>query len=214
MAPARWRGAFVAAFQLSVGVGVLVASLVNYAASRVTGHWGWRLSLGLAGGPAAIFLLGAVVITDTPSSLVARGRLDSAREALLQVRGPDADVDGELDSILRRVEVARRRKDDEKGGDGAAFRRVFSRRYRHYLVTGVTMTFFQQMTGINLIAFYAPVMFQAVGFAGGSALMAAVILAAINLGSILVSTLIVDRHGRKVLFMQGGAQMFLCQVHL
>ncbi|CAA7400990.1 unnamed protein product [Spirodela intermedia] len=210
MAPARWRGALVAAFQLSVGLGVLTANLVNYAANRVTGEWGWRLALGLAAAPAVIFLVGAVVISDTPSSLVARGRLDSAREALLQARGAHADVDAELEDILYHLE-ARQRKHGEEGG-GGAFRRVLSRRYRHYLITGVLISFFQQMTGINVVAFYAPVMFQTVGFADGSSLMAAVVLAAINLVSILVSTVIVDRYGRRVLFIQGGGQMFICLV--
>ncbi|CAA6664403.1 unnamed protein product [Spirodela intermedia] len=185
MAPARWRGALVAAFQLSVGLGVLTANL-----------WGWRLALGLAAAPAVIFLVGAVVISDTPSSLVARGRLDSAREALLQARGAHADVDAELEDILYHLE-ARQRKHGEEGG-GGAFRRVLSRG--------------TQMTGINVVAFYAPVMFQTVGFADGSSLMAAVVLAAINLVSILVSTVIVDRYGRRVLFIQGGGQMFICLV--
>ncbi|CAA6664401.1 unnamed protein product [Spirodela intermedia] len=208
MAPARWRGAFNTGFQLCLGVGVLAANLVSYAVIRVNGHWGWRLALGLAGAPAVVFLVGAAIVSDTPSSLAARGRIDAARRALRHVRGPNADVDAELDGILRHLKVSRPSED----GGSSPFRQLLRRRYRHHLVMAVAIPFFQQMTGINVIAFYAPVLFQAVGFEGSSAVLGSVILAAINLGSTLVSTFIVDRHGRRVLFMQGGVQMFLCQV--
>uniref|UniRef100_A0A1D1XH94 Sugar transport protein 5 n=1 Tax=Anthurium amnicola TaxID=1678845 RepID=A0A1D1XH94_9ARAE len=209
-APARWRGAFNTGFQLSIGVGVLVANLINYAANRVRGGWGWRLSLGLAAAPAAVLLLGALLISDTPSSLAARGRLNSARAVLRRTRGREADVEAELGGIVLSLEASRRW--EGKGEAGGPFRRLLGRRYRHHLVMAVAIPFFQQLTGINVIAFYSPVLFQAVGFGSNSALMAAVILAAVNLGSILVSTCIVDRYGRRVLFLQGGFQMFLCQV--
>ncbi|MQM17928.1 hypothetical protein Taro_050912 [Colocasia esculenta] len=210
-APAKWRGAFNTGFQLCIGIGVLVANLTNYAANRIHGNWGWRLSLGLAGGPAAILLLGAFLITDTPSSLAARGQLGDARAALRRARGSGADVEAELEAIIHSIEGSRRSEDARKG-KGGAFRRLLGRRYRHHLVVAVAIPFFQQVTGINVIAFYAPVLFRTVGFGADSALMAAVILAAVNLVSILVSTFAVDKYGRRVLFLQGGLQMFLCQV--
>lgn len=76
----------------------------------------------------------------------------------------------------------------------------------------IAIPFFQQLTGINIIAFYAPVIFQSVGFGSDSALIAAIVLGLVNLGSILVSTGMVDRHGRRFLFIIGGIQMFICQV--
>lgn len=90
---------------------------------------------------------------------------------------------------------------------------IFQRQYRPQLVIGaIAVPFFQQVTGINIIAFYAPVLFQSVGFGNNSALIASIILGLVNLGSILVSTYMVDRHGRRFLFMEGGIQMIICQV--
>jgi MFS family permease len=76
----------------------------------------------------------------------------------------------------------------------------------------IAIPFFQQFTGIGVVAFYTPVVFSSVGSGQDSALTAAIVLGAVNLGSILVSTVVVDRYGRRLLFIIGGIQMFICQV--
>ncbi|XP_008802210.2 sugar transport protein MST1 [Phoenix dactylifera] len=204
VAPPRWRGAFTTGFQFFIAIGVVVANFTNYGTVRIPG-WGWRISLGLAAAPASAILLGALLIPDTPSSLVQRGKLDRARAALRRVRGPAADIEAELKDIVQAVE------DSMKSEEGA-FRRILRREYRPYLVMAVAIPTFQQLTGIIVIAFFSPVLFRTVGFGSNAALMGAVILGAVNLGSIVVSTFTVDRFGRKFLFMIGGAQMILCQV--
>ncbi|PKI73900.1 hypothetical protein CRG98_005770 [Punica granatum] len=205
VAPPKWRGAFNAGFQFFIGVGVVAANCINYGTAKHS--WGWRLSLGLAAIPAVIMTLGALLISDTPSSLVRRGKLSQAKQALISVRGLDSDVEGELAELVRSSEAA-------KAASREPFVTIFERQYRPQLVMSIAIPFFQQVTGINIIAFYAPVLFQSVGFGSNSALLAAVILGLVNLGSILVSTFVVDRHGRRFLFMEGGVQMFLCQVGL
>lgn len=204
MAPARWRGAFTSGFQFFISLGVVIASLANYGTVRIP-VWGWRISLGLAAVPAAVIFLGAALISDSPSSLVHRGKLDEARAALRHVRGPEADLEAELKDIVVAIEEAKKSED-------GAFRRIVKREYRPHLVMAVAIPTFQQLTGIIVIAFFAPVLFQTVGFGNNTALMAAVILGAVNLGSIFVSAVTVDRFGRKFLFMIGGVQMIVCQV--
>ncbi|XP_037485845.1 sugar transport protein MST1-like [Triticum dicoccoides] len=203
-APAKWRGAFTTGFQLFLGIGNLAANLTNYGAARIP-RWGWRLSLGLAAVPASVILVGALLIPDTPSSLIVRGRVEQARAALRRVRGPKADVDAELEDVARAVEVAR---SNEQG----AFRRILGREYRPHLVMAVTVPLFQQLTGVIVIAFFSPVLFQTAGFGSNAALMGAVILGAVNLGSALVSVATVDRYGRRPLFLAGGVVMIMCQV--
>lgn len=56
---------------------------------RIAGGWGWRLSLGLAGIPAAMLTLGSLIVVDTPNSLIARGKLDEGKAALKKIRGVD-----------------------------------------------------------------------------------------------------------------------------
>ncbi|CAL5027128.1 unnamed protein product [Urochloa decumbens] len=203
-APPRWRGAFTAGFQLFLSVGNLAANLVNYGTSRIP-TWGWRLSLGLAAAPAAVIFAGALLIPDTPSSLVLRGKHEEARAALRRVRGPKADVDAELENVSLAVESARAHED-------GAFRRILLREHRHHLVMAVAVPLFQQLTGVSVIAFFSPVFFQTAGFGSSGALMGAVILGAVNLASTLVSAAAIDRYGRRPLLLTGGFVMVICQV--
>lgn len=71
---------------------------------------------------------------------------------------------------------------------------------------------FQQFTGINAIMFYAPVLFNTVGFGGDASLYSAVIIGAINVLSTCVSIYSVDKLGRRVLLLEAGVQMLLSQV--
>ncbi|KAK3230871.1 hypothetical protein Dsin_002752 [Dipteronia sinensis] len=203
VAPPKWRGAFNTGFQFFIGIGVVAANCINFGTAKHS--WGWRVSLGLAMVPAAIMTIGALLISDTPSSLVERGKIDQARKSLLKVRGTDTDVDTELSELVKSSEVA-------KAANQEPFVTILERQYRPHLVMSIAIPFFQQVTGINIIAFYAPVLFQSVGFGSDSALIAAIILGLVNLGSILVSTVVVDRYGRRFLFLIGGIQMFICQV--
>ncbi|XP_057973955.1 sugar transport protein 5 isoform X2 [Malania oleifera] len=204
MAPPKWRGAFNTGFQFFIGIGVVAANCINYGAARI--RWGWRLSLGLAVVPAAIMTVGAALISDTPSSLVERGKLAQARKSLCKARGTESTVEAELAELIKSSEAAKAARQEP-------FVTIFEKQYRPHLVMAIAIPFFQQLTGINIIAFYAPVLFQSVGFGSDSALIAAIILGLVNLASILVSTVIVDRYGRRFLFMEGGIQMFICQWH-
>lgn len=203
MAPPRWRGAFNAGFQFFIGIGVVAANCINYGTAKRS--WGWRLSLGLAVVPAALMTIGALLISDTPSSLIERGKVEQARHSLRKVRGKDCDVEAELAELKKASDVAHEAKREP-------FVTIFERQYRPHLVMSIAIPFFQQLTGINIIAFYAPVLFQSVGFGNDSALIASIILGLVNLASILVSTGVVDRFGRRFLFLEGGIQMFICQV--
>ncbi|XP_061345964.1 sugar transport protein 5-like [Gastrolobium bilobum] len=203
IAPPKWRGAFNTGFQFFIGVGVVAASCINYGTAKHT--WGWRLSLGLAVVPAAVMTFGTFLITDTPSSLVERGNIDQARKALHKVRGSTIDVEPELEELIRLSEIA-------KSVEEEPFKTIFKRQYRPHLVMAFAIPFFQTLTGISIVAFYSPNIFQSVGLGHDAALLSAVILGLVNLGSILVSTAFVDRFGRRILFITGGILMFLCQI--
>uniref|UniRef100_A0A2P2IUV1 Major facilitator superfamily (MFS) profile domain-containing protein n=2 Tax=Rhizophora mucronata TaxID=61149 RepID=A0A2P2IUV1_RHIMU len=203
VAPPKWRGAFNTGFQFFIGTGVVAANCINFATAKHSS--GWRLSLGLATVPAVIMTTGALLISDTPSSLVERGKIEQARKSLIKARGTGNNVDGELAALVKYSEVAKAARQEP-------FVNILERQYRPHLVMSIAIPFFQQVTGINIIAFYAPVLFQSVGFGNDSALIAAIILGVVNLCSILVSTGVVDRYGRRFLFIFGGTLMFICQV--
>lgn len=200
VAPARWRGAMNILFQLSVTVGILVANLVNYAVQN-THPWGWRLSLGLAGVPALVITAAGLGLHDTPNSLLERGREEEARTALCKIRGT-TDVDAELEDIRRASQAAQ-----------AVQSPWWSmwRKNKPQLVVTVALQIFQQLTGINAIMFYAPVLFQTVGFKSDAALYSAAITGGINVLATIVSVALVDKVGRRLLLVQGSIQMFLAQ---
>jgi MFS family permease len=206
MAPHRLRGTLNIGLQLMITVGIFSANLVNYGAAKIRGGWGWRLSLGLAAVPAGIITAGSLFLPDTPNSLITRGHPEEARRVLRRIRGTD-DVDDEYsDLVAAASEVPA----------GAARRRpwldILERRHRPHLAVAILVPFFQQLTGINVIMFYAPVLFRTIGLGGDASLMSAVITGLVNIASTFVSIATVDRLGRRKLFFQGGCQMLVCQV--
>jgi len=197
MAPSKWRGAFNTGFHLFVGIGNVVAALINYYAQSLI--WGWRLSLGFAVIPALTMMLGIFFIAESPSSLVERGKMEEAKETLIKVRG-HANVEPELEELVKAREVANAAQEQP-------FFTIFRREHRPHLVMSIAIPFFQQVGGICIIAFYAPAILSSLGTTNDAALFAAVILGVINIFSILISTYAVDRCGRRILLLQGGFQM-------
>ncbi|EEE69392.1 hypothetical protein OsJ_28747 [Oryza sativa Japonica Group] len=203
MAPARMRGMLNNGFQMMITTGVLAANLINYGTARIAGGWGWRLSLALAAVPAAVMTAGALFLPETPNSLLERGRRGEARRMLQRVRGEGVDMEDEYNDLVAAGEASH--------AVASPWRDILRRRNRPPLVMAVAIPLFQQLTGINVIMFYAPVLFRTLGFGGGASLMSAVITGGVNMAATLVSVLAVDRVGRRALFLEGGAQMVASQ---
>ncbi|OAY75013.1 Sugar carrier protein C [Ananas comosus] len=203
MAPPKLRGMLNIGFQLMITIGILAANLINYGTAKIAGNWGWRVSLGLAAVPAAIITLGSLLLPDTPNSLIERGHTEKAKEMLLKIRGTK-DVQDEYDDLVAASE--------ESKGIKHPWRNILEKKYRPQLTMAILIPFFQQLTGINVIMFYAPVLFKTIGFGDDASLMSAVITGLVNMFATFVSIATVDKAGRRVLFLQGGTQMLICQI--
>nr|CAB3453831.1 unnamed protein product [Digitaria exilis] len=205
MAPARMSGMINNGFQLMITLGVFFANLINYGTDRIAGGWGWGLSLALAAVPAAVITVRSLFLPDTPNSLLERGRPEEARRMLRRVRGvDDAEVSAEYDDLVAAGEASR--------AVSRPWCDILRRKHRPQLAMAVAIPLFQQLTGINVIMFYVPVLFKTLGFGGGASLMSAVITGLVNLVSTLVSVFTVDRVGRRALLLEGGAQMLAGQL--
>nr|GMC81517.1 sugar carrier protein C-like [Ipomoea batatas] len=200
MAPYKYRGALNIGFQLSITIGILVANVLNYFFSKI--HWGWRLSLGGAMVPALIITVGSLLLPETPNSMIERGNHDEAKLKLMRIRGIE-NVDEEFNDLVAASEASRQVEHP--------WRNLLQRKYRPHLTMAVMIPFFQQLTGINVIMFYAPVLFTTIGFKDDAALMSAVITGGVNVLATLVSIYYVDKLGRRFLFLEGGVQMLICQ---
>lgn len=165
--------------------------------------YGWRVSLGGAAVPAIILLLGSVLIVETPTSLIERGKKDEGLETLKKIRGVD-DVGKEYEELLEATELAKQNKH--------SYRNLMKRSSRPQLVCGTMLQIFQQFTGINVIMFYAPVLFQTMGFASDASLLSAVVTGLVNVVSTLVAVFSVDKFGRKKLLIEAVVQMLITQV--
>ncbi|KAJ4785869.1 Sugar transport protein 8 [Rhynchospora pubera] len=201
IAPVKYRGALNILFQLNVTIGILAANIINYFVADIHPH-GWRIALGTAGIPALILCLGSFLITETPTSLIERQRLTEGMNTLKKIRGID-NVDAEYQELVRASEMARQVKHP--------FRNLIKRKSRPQLVIAIAMQVFQQFTGINAIMFYAPVLFQTVGFKNDASLMSSAIVGGINVASTVVSVVLVDKLGRKPLLLEACIQMFITQ---
>ncbi|CAN6183690.1 unnamed protein product [Urochloa humidicola] len=202
MAPAKMRGMLNISFQLMITIGILAANLINYFTAKISGGWGWRISLGLAAVPAVIMAGGSVFLPDTPNSLVARGKYEEARRMLRRIRGTD-DIVLEFDDLVAAREAMKAVENP--------WTTLLERRYRPQLAMAVLIPTLQQLTGINVVMFYAPVLFKTIGFGGTASLMSAVITGGVNMFATFVSIATVDRLGRRKLFLQGGIQMTIAQ---
>ncbi|XP_061993933.1 sugar transport protein 14 [Rosa rugosa] len=205
MAPAKIRGAINQLFQLTTCLGILIANLINYFTEKIH-PWGWRLSLGLAAVPAILMFVGGLFLPETPNSLVEQGRLEEGRRILEKVRGT-TKVDAEFADLVDASTAARAIKHP--------FRNLLTRKNRPQLVIGALgIPAFQQLTGMNSILFYAPVIFQSLGFGSGASLYSSIFTSGALVIAALISMRWVDKFGRRAFFLEAGTEMICCLVAL
>lgn len=205
MAPPTFRGAINIGFQLCVGIGVLSANLINFGTEKIRSGWGWRISLAMAAVPASILTLGAVFLPETPNSLIQRTNDHQRAKLLLQRTRGVEDVQAELDDLIK--------ASDRSKTTDHPFKQIIQTKYRPQLVMALAIPFFQQLTGINVISFYAPILFRTIGLSESMSLLSAVIsTGVVGTGATFISMLIVDKLGRRALFLIGGIQMFVSQI--
>ncbi|RDX70836.1 Sugar transport protein 10, partial [Mucuna pruriens] len=201
MAPTKIRGALNMGFSMMTTIGILVANLINYCTAKHDN--GWRISLGVGAVPAIVLCLGSFFLVETPNSLIERGQHEKAKKMLQKIRGTE-NIEEEYQDLVDASEAAKMVDHPWKN--------ITQPKYRPQLTFCIFIPFFQQLTGINVIMFYAPVLFKILGFGNDASLMSAVITGGVNVVATFISILTVDKVGRKVLFLEGGIQMLICQI--
>jgi MFS transporter, SP family, sugar:H+ symporter len=144
-------------FQLAITIGIFVANILNYLFSKMKNGEGWRYSLGLAAVPAIMIIIGAIFLPDTPSSLIERGQNDKAKKELISIRGT-TDVDEEFQDLVAASDISKTVEHP--------WASLLMRPYRPHLTMAIVIPFFHQLTNMNVITFYAPVLFKTIGFSG------------------------------------------------
>ena len=209
VAPAQYRGRLITIQQIAIIFGLFCAFLSNYLLADVAGSstsefwWGfqtWRWMFWIELVPAIIFFLALLVIPESPRYLVVSGQRDRASAVLTRLYGAEAaalkveEIDGSLAADHHRPKLK-----DLLEGPGGKVRRI--------VWVGIGLAAFQQLVGINVVFYYGAVLWQAVGFSEGDALLINVISGAVSIAACVVALSLIDRVGRKPLLWFGSIGM-------
>ncbi|KAM4077013.1 hypothetical protein ACJW30_12G107700 [Castanea mollissima] len=126
------------------------------------------------------------------------------RISLAMAAAPASILTLELDDLIKASSISKTIKHP--------FKNIIHRKYRPQLVMAIAIPFFQQVTGINVITFYAPVLFRTISLGESDSLLSAAVTGVLGTVSTFISMLMVDKLRRRALFMIGGIQMFLSQI--
>jgi sugar porter (SP) family MFS transporter len=195
ISPAHARGALVSLNQLAITIGIVLSYVVDYALSA---DKGWRAMFALGVVPAIVLGIGIFFLPSSPRWLMSQSLVDKAKEVLKRVRGGQ-DVDSEIGDIQESLK-------EESGG----WKELFEPWMRKPLIIGVGIMFFQQITGINTVIYYAPTIFEFAGFNSASvAILATMGVGVVNVLMTIVSIKVIDRIGRRALLFIGLAGMVI-----
>ena len=213
ISPSAMRGRLVSLNQFTIVIGVLLAQLVNLWIAKPFPQmmgwvdsaeslqaWneasGWRWMFGVTAIPSVLFLLGMLVVPESPRWLVKNGQSEKAARILEKIGGGEyaRQVLASIESTLA----------NDKG-ERVNFSALFERRTLKILLLGIGLAVFQQWCGINVIFNYAGEIFKSAGYSIDDTLKNMAWTGSVNLVFTVVAMLVVDKLGRRPLMLFGAA---------
>lgn len=202
IAPPKLRGSLVSFNQLNIVIGISVAYFSNYFLVNIEGD-SWRWMLGVEAIPAIIYFLALFTVPRSPRWLIQKlSKVKLARKILVKIGG-EAYAEATIMEIERGLA-----KKEEKG----KLSDILKRRYATIMIIALGIAFFQQITGINAIFYYAPTIFEQAGGSTDSSFLQAIVVGLTNLVFTLVAIWLIDRLGRKPLLLIGTSFMTIALV--
>ncbi len=188
---AKNRGQMVALYQFNIVLGIFIAFISNYLLQGVGGEADWRWMLGVEAIPAVIYVLMVLGVPNSPRWLVLKKGDNQAALEVLRAIDPNeaenklAEIQG--DSL------------DKKSNES-----VFAKKYSLPLTLAFLLAFFNQLSGINFVLYYAPEILEKAGLATAESLFSSISIGGINLLFTLLGMYLIDRLGRKQLMYIGS----------
>ena len=207
IAPPRIRGRLASLQQLAIVLGLFLAFFSNYLLAGAAGAasasfwfgfkaWQWMFWIEII--PSVVFLLGLLLIPESPRFLVAARRTDSARKVLTRLGEPH------VDDKVRAIQDSLDRGYKPRMSD---LYDPATKKIHPVLWIGIGLAAFQQLVGINVVFYYGEVLWRAAGFSESNALLQNVISGTVNVGSTFVAIALIDKVGRKPLLIFGSIGM-------
>ena len=199
LAPAKWRGRLVGAFQFNVVFGILAAYSSNYLIRTLhLGSLEWRWQVGIAALPALGFLALLFGIPRSPRWSASKGRNEEALAVLKLMGDPNPEAElADIQSALAEEHAT-------------AHEPVFQWKYRYPLFLAISIGAFNQLAGINSILYYLNSIFASAGFSQISGDQQAIAIGFTNLVFTIVGMSVIDKLGRKTLLLVGAVGTASC----
>lgn len=190
MSPPSIRGALVSFNQFAITIGILLGYIIDYLYS---GSGNWQAMFAFAFVPTIVYFVALFFIPETPSFLSKKGKKGLAKQITHHILGRRA---AEKESLEGKEERIRKKP--------PPITSFFKKPIRSAFITGIGISIFQQITGINVIIYYAPRIFQLAGFTSEpAAILATMGIGIVNVFVTLIALLIIDKVGRKPLLIIG-----------
>lgn len=203
IAPQSIRGALISMYQLLITIGIVFAFMSDtyfstYATIHglVGGHW--RIMLGVLVIPSTLMFVAVFFLPKSPRWLLLKGNRDEAQCILKKIRKTEGEIAAELAEIEEDLAL-------EQNGFSLF---ITNKYFRHAVFLGICLQVIQQLTGINVVMYYAPKIFKIAGFATTAEQMwGTVLVGCINVLATFIAIAFVDRVGRKPIMYAGFAIM-------
>jgi MFS family permease len=218
IAPPDLRGRMVSFNQLNIVIGISAAYFSNFLILSLgqsdlgwvqalgMDQWAWRWMLGVEALPAIFYFLALFFVPESPRWLIMHHRDEEAMDVMTQVSGR-TEAEAELADVHASISAA-------AGGDRASLRELFQPAMKLVLTIGISIAILQQITGINSVFFYAPMIFEQSGIGTDASFMQAVLVGLVNLVFTVLAILLIDKLGRRPLLGAGLVVIAGCMLLL
>ena len=197
IAPPKLRGSLVSLNQFNIVLGISVAYFSNYFLKDLQGE-SWRWMLGVEAIPAVIYFVGLFLVPRSPRWLIQKlNEVRPAKKILVRIGGEEF-ADTTIGEIKRGMD-----KKEAKG----TYADFFSKRMKTIVIIAFGLAFFQQITGINAIFYYAPTIFEQAGGSTDASFLQAIVVGLTNLVFTVIAIYLIDSLGRKPLLIIGTSAM-------
>ncbi len=202
LSPPNHRGKLVSLNLFAIFLGQSSAFYSNYFLRDFGGDNNWRWMLAVMAIPAFLLFLFLLFVPESPRWLIEKNQIPSAMGILTRINGV-AEANREFEEIKQTLSASKGRLAE-----------LFHKGMFKILIIGILLAVFQQVTGINVVMYYAPAIFKSAGFGNDSALLQTALMGMVNLTFAVISMFFVDRMGRKPLMVIGSIGMSIAMTLL